>query len=456
MVNYSELPLNQLLEGFSCPCCGKRHETQLKVYRAGPGVIAQLPEAIGQAGVEKPFVVCDKNTYAAAGERAMTILRDAGVEAKLYVLPMDEVEPDEIAVGALSMAYDPSCDGILAVGSGVINDICKVVARTAGVPSMVVGTAPSMDGYASNSSSMHVNGVKTTLYNACPTMILCDTDIVSQAPMRMLWSGLGDMIAKYISILEWRIANLVVGEEYCETLAQLVRRSLKKCVDNADKLASRDPEAIEAVFEGLVLSGVAMAFANSSRPASGGEHYFSHMWEMMAMERHTKADFHGIQVGVGTMLSLELYDWVKTLRPNRRAAEIAMEQFKTDRWSDEMLRIFGQTSGQILAIEQIAGKNDPVKHEKRLDRILGHWDEILGFIEAELPSTENMKALMRGLGAPMTPADLGICTEDVKDAFIGSREIRDKYILSSVLWDLGLQGAARGRLDAQGVSARES
>jgi glycerol-1-phosphate dehydrogenase [NAD(P)+] len=93
-----------------------------------------------------------------------------------------------------------------------------------------------------------------------------------QAPMRMLWAGLGDMIAKYVSVCEWRIANLIIGEEYCEEIAGLMRASVKKIVDNAHRLSSRDPEAIQAVADGLVMSGVAMSFALSSRPASGLEH----------------------------------------------------------------------------------------------------------------------------------------------------------------------------------------
>ena len=115
--------------------------------------------------------------------------------------------------------HGPRCDLFLAVGSGVINDVCKVVSFACGKPQMVVATAPSMDGYASSSSSMHVNEVKTTVYNHCPTAIVADTDIVSQAPMRMLWAGLGDMIAKYVSICEWRMANLIIDEYYCEEIA---------------------------------------------------------------------------------------------------------------------------------------------------------------------------------------------------------------------------------------------
>lgn len=118
-----------------------------------------------------------------------------------------------------------------------------------------------MDGYASNSSSMVVRRVKESLYNACPQAILADTDVLKTAPEIMLQAGLGDMLAKYVSVCEWRISHLVVGDAYCEEIAGLVRASLRKIVEHADGLMRREDAALEAVIEGLVLSGVAMAFA---------------------------------------------------------------------------------------------------------------------------------------------------------------------------------------------------
>lgn len=292
MKHLSEMSFQELLDpkGYDCPACGRHHFTGLKAFEAGRGAVNQLPGMLKKLGISRPFVVCDKNTYKAAGAKVETLLAASGIPCKLFTLSQEHVEPDEFSVGSIVMAYDPASDGIVAVGSGVINDCCKVAAHAIGVPQVVVGTAPSMDGYASDSSSMHVNSVKSTVYNACPVGIICDSEIMSQAPMRMLWAGLGDMLAKYVSICEWRIAGLVIDEYYCEEIAGLMRTSLRKIMDNACAIQSRDPEAIQAVSEGLVMSGVAMSFAKVSRPASGLEHYFSHMWEMMGMERGEKCE----------------------------------------------------------------------------------------------------------------------------------------------------------------------
>ena len=447
MTTFAHLPLEQLLQkgGFHCPC-GVHHQTDLRFFHVGPGAINRTPETLRALGLRRPFVVFDKNTRAAAGLSLLALLQSQNIPFAQFCFDMDHVEPDEFAVGALTMALDPSCDALIAVGSGVINDVCKVVAKATRLPQIAVATAPSMDGYASNSSSMHENGVKVTLYNQCPAAIIADTDILAQAPMRMLHSGLGDMLAKYISICDWRIAHLVTGEYFCPEVAALVRRSLQKCVEHADKLAARDPDVIAAVTEGLVLSGVAMSFAKVSRPASGLEHYFSHMWEMMAMEKEQKADFHGIQVGVGTLLTLQLYDWIKTLSPDPARAEAFMDGFDPAQWEQMVNRIFGRTAPQILAVERDTNKNDPKAHAARFAQIRAHWPEILGIIADELPPTEQIHALMSGLGMPMFPSDLGLSPETTMDAYEGAREIRDKYQCNNLLWDLGFAREARAKV----------
>jgi len=356
----------------------------------------------------------------------------------LYIVPGERPAPAEWEVGSVIMHYEPKCDMLLAVGSGVINDICKVVAHAIGVPSAVVGTAPSMDGYASDSSSMEVNHVKVSLYNHGPVGILLDSEILAQAPMRMLWAGLGDMVAKYVAVCEWRISHLVTGEYYCENIAQLMRSALKKIVDASGGIVKRDPDAIGAIAEGLVIAGIAMAYATISRPASGLEHYFSHMWEMMALERGLPYDLHGIQVGVCTVLPLQLYEEIRKIVPDREKAEAHMAAFDYDTWEAQVRRIFGKTADEIIRIEEKVHKNDPARHAKRLDNLIAHWDEILKIIDEELPKYDELYALLAATGMPMSPKDIEVSVEDTVNAFVGSRDIRDKYLSCSMLWDLGL------------------
>ncbi len=443
MVDFTTMTYDELLREGGHPCsCGMVHSTTLKYLKIGSGVIRLIPEALDIFGFKKPFVVCDPNTYAAAGEKVVQILKDSGVQYTLFVFPTDKgvhLEPDEYTVGSASMAFDPACDVVLAVGSGVINDTCKVLAHIAKIPSIVVGTAPSMDGFASNSSSMVQNGLKVSLYNDCPIAVIADLDIMKDAPIRMLMAGLGDVLAKCVALADWRIAEIVVGEAYCETLANLMRYCVQKCLDNAEGLMRREPEAIQSVVEGLVLSGVAMSFAGSSRPASGLEHYFSHMWEMVTLQRHAPTELHGIQVGVGTCICLSLYQHLLEIAPDKEYALAKRAAFSQQKWEEDMLRIFGSVSSSIINGERNSWhKNDAQGHAQRLETIINRWDDIVRSIAEELPDAQNTVSRLKGLGIPTTPQELDLSHQDTVDAFIGSREIRNKYLVSSLLWDIGL------------------
>ena len=442
MNDFAHMTLEELIRegGFDCDC-GRHHATGLKFVKIGRHAVDALPEAMEAIGVKRPFIVCDRHTRAAAWDAVREALDKHAYDYQLFCYEQERVEPDEHAVGALCMAIDPSCDCVLAIGSGVINDCCKVLAHAVQLPQMVVGTAPSMDGYASNSSSMIQNRVKVSLYNACPDVIIADTEIMKNAPERMLWAGLGDMLAKYIALCEWRISHLVTGEYYCEDVAALMRSSLTKIVAAAPRLMERDPEVIGTVAEGLILSGMAMAFAQVSRPASGLEHYFSHLWEMFGLDRGLPPELHGIQVGVGTYLTLRVYDRLKQMTPSREKAEAAMRAFDPAAWEQNVRRVFGKAAQTLIDSENnLWHKNDPAAHQRRLEAILAHWDDILRIIDEELPETERIIALMQKVGMPMRPQDIDESEQDVYDAFLSSRDIRDKYLTSSLLWDLGLLG----------------
>ncbi len=440
MLNLTNRTIAQLIDpkGFDCDC-GRHHAVNIAYVKTGRGAIECVPEMVRALGAARPFVLCDQNTYRAAGERVCRILAAAGIEHTLLVLPADAPAPDEYTVGNVIMRFDMRCDLILGVGSGVINDTCKEIGFKTGRKNAIVGTAPSMDGFASATSSMELDHVKVSLNNQCPQGILLDSDILAQAPMRMLWAGFGDMAAKYIAICEWRITNLIIGECYCEAVADLVRSALRRIMDNADKITSRDPDVIGSIAEGLLIAGLGMAFAGCSRPASGLEHYFSHMWEMMALDRGVPYDLHGIQVGVGTVLCMKLYEYIRSIAPDRERMLAHAAAFDQAAWEDQVRRIFGKAAPEIERIERAQRKNDPERLLRRIDKICDHWDDIQGIIREELPDANTLLSAMRAMGMPMLPEDIDIPVEDVVTAYLGARDIRDKYLSCSMLWDMGLE-----------------
>lgn len=159
------------------------------------------------------------------------------------------------------------------------------------------------------------------------------------------------MLAKYVAICEWKIANVVVGEYYCSHVADMVLSSLKKCVSNLDGFLAREEDAIANVFEGLVLCGVGMSLADCSRPASGVEHYFSHIWDMRSLSKGTPVALHGIQCAIGTRLAIQKYDQIKNVTPDRGKALAYASKFDFDTWSETLRKFVGVGSEQMIAQE---------------------------------------------------------------------------------------------------------
>lgn len=424
------------LNGKTCSC-GKVHSFTGKIL-CGSGVLRQLPDCVAEFDAKRVFLLSDKNTYACAGKEVCKLLRKAGFQVVDFCLDADAPEPDEYSSGAALMHYDSACDLVVAVGSGVINDIGKLISATAKAPYIIVATAPSMDGYASATSSMTRSGLKISLNTKSADVIIGDTDILKDAPLHMLKSGLGDMLAKYVSICEWRIAHLITGEYYCEEIAGLIRGAVKQCVDNATALLKREPGAVQAVFEGLIIGGVAMHYAGLSRPASGVEHYISHILDMRSVAFSTPVDLHGIQCAVGTLESVRLYEKLIKLTPNREKATAYAAAFDYTAWAKQLEAFLGKGAKAMIALEEKEKKYDITAHGKRLNTITENWQKILEIIKEELPTAATLEQLLRQMDMPCALEDLGVSSEHRPTIFKATKDIRDKYVLSRLAWDLGV------------------
>ncbi len=417
--------------------CGKKHSFDAKII-IGSGAVLQIPELAARFGAKKVFVLSDKNTYDAAAGQVLSLLQGADICTVSYSFPAAAPEPDEKSVGSAVMHFTPDCDLIIGVGSGVINDIGKILSAISGKPYIIVATAPSMDGYASATSSMTRDGLKISLPSRGADVIVGDTDILRQAPLKMMKAGLGDMLAKFVSICEWRIAQIVAGEYYCQEIAELIRSAVRKCVDAAPNLLRREEAAVQAVFEGLIIGGVAMNYAGLSRPASGVEHYISHVLDMRGAEFGTPAELHGIQCAVGTRIAVEKYERLKKTTPDREKAANYARGFDYAAWSTQLRTLLGRGAESMIALEEREKKYDPVAHEKRLQVILDNWDAIVKILEQELPAAAQLEALLDSMEMPKTLAEIGTPDEMLGVVFKATKDIRDKYVLSRLLWDLGM------------------
>ena len=437
----SEL-LHSLLhrEPFRCTC-GRIHAARLKDAVIRENALSDTARILRGLGGAYPYIIADENTFAAAGEPLTGSLREAGVGYALFLYPGERTEPDEAMVGAAVLHLPPECDSLIALGSGVINDITKILARMTGFPFICAATAPSMDGFASSTSSVIRDGLKVSVDSRCPDAVIGDLNVLCRAPSEMLQAGLGDMLAKYVSVCEWRIGHIVTGEYYCEAVAELVRTALAQCTDHAAGLARREPGAVRAVMEGLILSGVAADWAGVSRPVSGVEHYFSHIWDMRALEFGSPFSLHGIQCGIGTLYALAGYEALRGLKPDLARARAHAAGFDFAAWQEALRAFLGRAAETMIEAERRDGRNDPAGIAERQDRILAQWDAILRVIDEELPPRALVLGILREIGAPATPEEIGLPSSEIPQVFRMTRDVRDKYILSSLCFDLGCDEA---------------
>lgn len=431
-----EICLQQYL-GKEMECnCGKEHRTDLKKIDIEEGAVKRLPGYIKALDYKKVFLVADVHTWAAAGKEAEEEMHKAGLSSAKYVFEDEELIPDEKAVGALLEVFPKDADLILAVGSGTLNDLCKFFSFQLDRDYMVLATAPSMDGFVSVGAALIHNYVKTTYQAHVPVAVIGDPAILAKAPMEMIVAGLGDILGKYTCLLDWKMAHLIEGEYYCGKINDMVRESIQIVVEESGKIKERDPKAIKHLMEALVLTGVAMSFVGNSRPASGSEHHLSHYWEMQFQMEGKKPVLHGVKVGIGMLAVVKMYQ--KLLQEKIDFAKAKNAEIATEKWKEKVVACYKDAAPGILALEEQCGKNTKENRNRRLAVMEAHWDEITNMIQRELPELESLENLMESMGEPTNPAQIGVSSTLVEDAVILAKEVRDRFTILQVLWDLGL------------------
>ena len=286
---------------FTCDC-GHEHYASLKFVSVRKDALEDLPVFAKELGFKSLYLISDEITYDIAGKRCMEILEAAGVKAHIVVL--GHTGFDEATVGEILINMPDDCDVVVAVGTGAINDMTRYFSFRMHRPFFTVATAAPMDGFASSLAVLNINNLKTSIEAQTPTAIIGDTEILKGAPYRMIAAGLGDLLGKSTCLCDWKLAKVINGEHYCDSIVELVEKCVDDVLQVADKAKDRDPKVLGDIMEGLVLTGVAMSLYGNSRPASGCEHHMSHYWEMMFVQAGKRPVPHGTQVGVGSVLIL--------------------------------------------------------------------------------------------------------------------------------------------------------
>ncbi len=301
---------------FSCDC-GREHTVPTEQLCYQSDAISELVAYTQTFDKSSCYLlVADTRTFEAAGQNVADALIAAGALVKIIIVPDHNGESpitDNKTKNYL-LGNAPESDILIAIGSGVINDLTKWIAHLRQKPYIVVPTAASMNGYASANVSATVDGLKILFQAEACKAVFAVPEIIEKAPFELTASGLGDVIAKTVSSADWRLNQFLFNEYYCQFSVDLLKDLEPIYLNNPQKIKNLDHQAIQALFKALFYSSVAMTITNTSSPASGGEHLISHTLDMTADRDGVTHDYHGRQVGVSTVLMSALYEKVLSIQ----------------------------------------------------------------------------------------------------------------------------------------------
>lgn len=414
-----------------------------KALEFGAGAMEKVPAMFSRLFPgKKAIVVADNNTYRVAGEAVDTYLRNAGIETEQpFIFTDPELFAEWKYIEQLE-AYLKERDVIaVAVGSGVINDLTKLVSSHLGRRYIIVGTAASMDGYTAYGASITFEGNKQTFDCPAPLGMVLDPAISAAAPEGMSASGYGDLMAKIPAGADWIIADAVGSEKIDEFAFSLVQKNLRDALSDPDAVAAGDVEATGKLADGLIMSGFAMQAMSSSRPASGTDHQFSHYWDMEGLCYEGKHVSHGFKVSIGTLVSTACLEYL--ISKDLGAMDIDKAVAEWPEW-DEMERriraIFEGKPGH-LARGLVESKGKYIDREgirKELEIIKNTWPELREKIRNQIIPFDEVHDCLRRAGAPYEPEMIGVSREKLRSTFRAIPFMRNRFTGIDLIYRAGL------------------
>lgn len=384
------LNFRALIDSFRDCGCGMDHRCGIHDIRIGSGLVTQVGEILRENGFPRRLLLIgDRDTLAAA----------AGIEESLTGFEVTRHCYDTLRVATMDDVrlvedYLDRVDAVVAVGAGSIHDPSRLACARRNKPLCLFATAPSMDGFASYNAPIVDGGFKTTHAAKCPEVIIADTKILAAAPKALKSAGFGDMISKYIALIDWQVSHLVTGEAYCPRVAELTRTAVDRLMTMAGRVTLEDEETAAAVLESLLMTGIAMSFTRTSRPGSGTEHILAHYWECIELLEGKIPNFHGEDVGVATLLTLREYE-------DLASRETVTAHPEVNDW-DAVYRAYGPLAGDVRQLNTPDTITDGI--EPRV--IEEKWPEIRAIVRS-VPDYDACYRAMKAAGCKTTIAEIG-------------------------------------------------
>ncbi len=404
----------------------------------GRGVLADAGALYLRHFKGPAVLMADERGWAAAGQPVEASLTAAGIACRRHIIPArPRPKPTVDLADALRAEVRPG-ETPVAIGSGVMNDVVKHAAFTAGIPYMCVATAASMDGYTSAGAPLSEKGFKKTIPCRPARVLLADLDVIAAAPAEMTGWGYGDLAGKVPAGGDWIIADALGIEAIDDVAWPMVQEGLEGWLSQPDRIAAGDPAAVEGLFLGLTLVGLAMEAHGSSRPASGADHQIAHLWEMDDLHFNGERVSHGACVAVGTMAALRMYDWLLT-RDHLTLDPARLTGMTMAQKEDEITRLFGAGEIADRALAETRLKHiEGTAMTERLTQLQGVWPQLAARLRARLWTADHMAAHLARAGAPCTGADIGVDDRYLYQSILKARFLRSRYTVLDLLDECGL------------------
>ena len=432
---------------------GRARDTKALII--GNGAVCRTAEMFSQLFPgRKAIIVADDNTWEVAGKDAQKSLDDAGIESvDAYIFNSEDFYAEWRHVEALKAFLENIDAVVIAVGSGVINDTVKYVSSLLGRRYMCVGTSASMDGFTAYGASITKGGNKQTFDCPAPYGFVMDSAIAAAAPKELAASGYADLIAKIPAGADWMLAEVVGSEKIDEFAWNLVQNGLKESLADPAAVFAGDVEKTQALAEGLLMSGFAMQAIQSSRPASGTEHQFSHCWDMENLCYDGKHVSHGFKVGIGTLISTAELEFILEKGLEDVDVEACVQAWKS--WAEmenEIREVMAGKPGHIArGLEETKGKYvDKDGLRAQIIALKEAWPVLSQRIREQIIPFEKVRECLRLVGAPYEPEMIGVSREHFRKTVSYIPYMRSRFTNIDVIYRLGWMDEFLERMFGQG------
>lgn len=409
-----------------------------------------MPIYVGEKAIEKFIhfsqrrgdtrfmLIADENTDRVLGRRVYDAMQGQGWNVLYLILNPEGLHAENVTLARVFAAYDGQPRTFVAVGSGTITDTARFTSHRSQNPFVSFPTAASVDAYTSVNAPVTIGELKGSVYCQAPIAIFTDIPTIVDSPHWLTASGFGDLTSKFTASSDWKYTHLIWGAKFDEGIYRRALGAAQKVVDVADGISKHEPQSMAVMIEGQFESGFCMADFGNSAPASGGEHHIAHIWEMMFHWEGREGLYHGNAVGVATIIEAEWYEKLRVLSKEEARERLNQTKVPSQAMQEAAIREkLPEIAEKLIESNPIYLQlTDPAIFERTKQAILDNWEKMQSTAQ-HVPTADQFRRWLRGLGGPTTPEELGLTQEQVDIAVNYGHYLRERFSINNIRKLLG-------------------